>query len=87
MEADYLGIQYLYKTGYDPGAAITVLRKFQASSPQFNPQTSSILQSPEPQLADRIALLEKSLVAILPTRNQNVVTTSEFDSIKAQLKR
>src|SRR5262249_10109181 len=54
IEGDYLGLQYLYKTGYEPKAANTFLQKLQALNPPNRSGTSTMF-SPEPPLADRIA--------------------------------
>jgi predicted Zn-dependent protease len=85
-EADFLGLQYLYKAGYEPRAAITFLQKLQGLKPQ-NSRASSSVFSMEPPAADRIITIQKNIDLILPPRAQNVLTTPEFDSIKTQLKR
>jgi predicted Zn-dependent protease len=85
-EADFLGLQYLYKAGYEPRAAITFLQKLQDLKPQ-DPRVSSSVFSMEPPAADRITTIQKDIDLILPPRAQNVLTTAEFDSIKAQLRK
>jgi predicted Zn-dependent protease len=85
MEADLLGMEYLYQAGYDPRAAITLLQKVAAleSSATSTPK----MLSPTPPAADRIAAMERNIALILPARSQNVLTTPEFDRIKANLKK
>jgi beta-barrel assembly-enhancing protease len=83
-EADYLGLQYMYKTGYDPNAFISFFEKIQAKEKK-KPGTLAKAFSTHPQTPDRITKSQEEISKILPARNQYVVTTSEFDSVKARL--
>ena len=83
-EADYLGLQYLYKTGYDPGAMVTFFEKLQAKE-SARPGSVSKMFSTHPPTADRIDATKKNIELILPDKEQYVVTTSEFNHVKARL--
>jgi predicted Zn-dependent protease len=83
-EADYLGLQYLYKTGYDPGAAVSFFEKLQAKE-TAKPGTVSKMFSTHPPTGDRIEKTKKNIEAVLPDREEYVVTTSEFQKIKTLL--
>jgi len=83
-EADYLGLQYMYKTGYDPQAFISFFEKIQAKEKK-KPGTISKAFASHPQTPDRIAASQKEIATILPAKAQYVVTTSEFDDVKARL--
>jgi predicted Zn-dependent protease len=83
-EADYLGLQYLYKTGYDPSAAVSFFEKLQAKE-SAKPGSVSKMFSTHPPTGDRIEMSKKNIEEVLPSREQYVVTTSEFNQIKAQL--
>jgi len=83
-EADYLGLQYVYKTGYDPGAAVSFFEKLQAKE-SAKPGTVSKMFSTHPPTSDRIAMSKKNIELILPDKDQYVVTTSEFNQVKALL--
>ena len=83
-EADYLGVQYLYKTGYDPGAAVSFFEKLQAKE-TAKPGSVSKVFSTHPPTGDRIESRKKNIEAVLPDREQYVVTTSEFQKIRNQL--
>jgi beta-barrel assembly-enhancing protease len=83
-EADYLGLQYMYKAGYDPQAFISFFEKVQAEEKK-KPGTLSKAFSTHPQTPDRIAKSQEEIAQILPARAQYQVTTSEFDDVKARL--
>src|SRR5437660_10191992 len=83
-EADYLGLQYMYKSGYDPNAFISFFEKVQAKEKK-KPGTLAKAFSTHPQTPDRIAKSQEEISRILPARAQYVVTTSEFDTVKARL--
>lgn len=83
-EADYLGLQYMYKTGYDPNAFINFFEKVQAREKK-KPGTLAKAFASHPQTPDRIEKSQEEISKILPSRNQYVVTTSEFDEVKARL--
>ena len=83
-EADYLGLQYMYKSGYDPNAFITFFEKIQAREKK-KPGTLAKAFSSHPQTPDRIEKSQEEIAKILPARAQYVVTTSEFDDVKARL--
>jgi predicted Zn-dependent protease len=83
-EADYLGSQYAYKTGYDPNAAVTFFEKIQARE-TARPGTISSLFSSHPPTEDRIEKTQKNIALVLPERNQYVLTTSEFIDVRQRL--
>src|SRR5207249_1293098 len=83
-EADYLGLQYIYKAGYDPGAAVSFFEKLQAKE-SAKPGSVSKMFSTHPPTGDRIEAEKKNIELILPDKEQYVVTTSEFNKIKGQL--
>ncbi|MGO8986028.1 MAG: M48 family metallopeptidase [Terriglobales bacterium] len=83
-EADYLGLQYMYKTGYDPQAFISFFEKIQAKEKK-KPGTIAKAFASHPQTPDRIAASQKEIATILPAKAQYIVTTSEFDDVKARL--
>src|SRR5215471_6503250 len=83
-EADYLGLQYMYKAGYDPTATVSFFEKLQAKE-SAKPGTVSKMFSTHPPTGDRIEKDKKNIELILPSREQYVVTTSEFNRVKGQL--
>jgi len=83
-EADYLGLQYMYKTGYDPQAFISFFEKIQAREKK-KPGTIAKAFASHPQTPDRIAASQKEIATILPAKPQYIVSTSEFDNVKARL--
>jgi predicted Zn-dependent protease len=85
-EADYLGLQYMYKAGYDPNAFVSFFEKIEAEEKR-NPGTIPKLFSDHPPTPDRMEAAQKEIATILPARDQYIVTTSEFDMVKARLRR
>ncbi|WP_213805015.1 M48 family metallopeptidase [Granulicella sp. dw_53] len=85
-EADYLGVQYMYKAGYDPQAFIQFFEKLDALE-KHKPGVIAKAFADHPQTPDRIAHSEDEIATILPARPDYVVNTSEFDDIKARLAR
>ncbi len=83
-EADYLGIQYAYKTGYDPGAAVTFFEKIQALE-TAKPGTISSLFASHPPTENRIEKTQENIGLVLPERDRYVLTTSEFMDVKDRL--
>jgi beta-barrel assembly-enhancing protease len=83
-EADYLGLQYMYKAGYDPNSFVSFFEKVEA---QEKKQPGSIPKvfSTHPPTPDRIEAIQKEIATILPAREQYIVTTSEFDVVKRRL--
>jgi hypothetical protein len=85
-EADYLGVQYMYKAGYDPQAFIEFFEKIDALE-KHKPGTLAKAFADHPQTPDRIAHSEEEIATILPAKPDYVVTTSEFDDVKTRLAR
>src|SRR3954454_17254963 len=83
-EADYLGIEYMYRSGYDPSAFVSFFEKIQAMEKK-KPGTLSKAFDTHPQTPDRIEKSQDEIRKILPAKQQYVVTTSEFDQVKARL--
>ncbi len=83
-EADYLGLQYMYKAGYDPNAFISIFEKLEAEE-RKHPGSIPKVFSDHPPTPDRIQKAQEEIATILPARNEYIVTTSEFDLVKARL--
>jgi len=83
-QADYLGLEYMYKAGYDPQAFISFFEKVQATEKK-KPGTISKAFSTHPQTPDRIGKSQQEIATILPAKQEYMVTSSEFDEVKARL--
>jgi len=85
-QADYLGVQYMYRARYDPQAFITFFEKVQALEKR-KPGLVAKTFADHPQTPDRILHSQEEIARILPPRDEYTVTTSEFDDVKARLAR
>jgi predicted Zn-dependent protease len=83
-EADYLGVEYMYRAGYDPSAFVSFFEKIQAMEKK-KPGTLAKAFDTHPQTPDRIEKTQEEIRKILPSKPQYVVTTSEFDEVKGRL--
>jgi predicted Zn-dependent protease len=85
-QADYLGVQYMYRAGYDPQSFISFFEKVQALEKR-KPGLVAKAFSDHPQTPDRILHTQEEIARILPPKDEYTVTTSEFDDVKARLAR
>ena len=85
-QADYLGVQYMYRAGYDPQSFISFFEKVQALEKR-KPGLVAKAFSDHPQTPDRILHTQEEIARILPAKDEYTVTTSEFDDVKARLAR
>jgi predicted Zn-dependent protease len=83
-EADFLGIQYLYKTGYDPTSFVSFFDKVQAQEKKKTGRLAKAFSTHPPTL-DRIQRAQLEIQNMLPEGREYVLNTSEFDRIKAKL--
>ncbi|MGA8500757.1 MAG: M48 family metallopeptidase [Candidatus Sulfotelmatobacter sp.] len=83
-QADYLGVQYMYRAGYDPSAFVSFFEKIQAMEKK-KPGTLSKAFDTHPQTPDRIEKTQEEIRKILPSKAEYIVTTSEFDEVKGRL--
>lgn len=83
-QADYLGVQYLYASGYDPQAFPQFFEKIQALEKKKPGFVSKAFETHPPTPA-RMEHTQHEIATILPARPQYVVDTSEFQDIKARL--
>jgi predicted Zn-dependent protease len=84
-EADFLGLQYMYKAGYDPNSYVTFFERIQADEKR-RPGTIPKVFSTHPPTPDRIENTQKEIARILPAKSEYIVTSSEFDSVKGRLR-
>ena len=85
-QADYLGVQYLYKAGYDPESFIAFFEKIEAMEKR-KPGTLAKAFEDHPPTEDRIQHSQQEIARILPPRAEYVTDTSEFQDVKARLAR
>lgn len=83
-EADYLGLQYMFKAGYDPQSFMSFFEKLQAKEKQ-KPGTLAKVFASHPPIEDRIARTQRQIDTKLPTRPDYVITKSEFDDVRVRL--
>ncbi|MGC2301615.1 MAG: M48 family metallopeptidase [Acidobacteriaceae bacterium] len=85
-QADYLGVQYMYRAGYDPQAFVTFFEKVENLEKQKPGAVAKVFEN-HPQTPDRIQHTEEEIAKILPPKDEYLVTTSEFNDVKARLAR
>src|SRR3984957_13630343 len=80
-EADLLGLEYMYKSGYDPGAFVDFFEKIQ-SLEKKKPGTMSKVFSTHPLTEDRIVTAQKIIQKYLKEKPEYIISTSEFNDVK-----
>ena len=83
-QADYLGVEYMYKSGYDPQAFTAFFEKVQAMEKK-KPGTLAKAFDTHPQTPDRLAKSQQEIATLLPSEPQYKLDTSEFQDVKARL--
>jgi len=83
-EADMLGLQYMYKTGYDPESFVDFFEKIETLEKK-KPGTMSKLFSTHPMTDNRIVAAQKNIQEHLKARPEYVISTSEFNDVKTRL--
>jgi predicted Zn-dependent protease len=83
-EADFLGMEYMYKAGYDPQSFISFFEKIEAQEKK-KPGTLAKAFSSHPMTPDRVSAAQKEAQSVLPARPEYVVDTSEFQQVKSRL--
>ncbi len=83
-EADYLGVQYMYKAGYDPQAFVSFFEKIRAQE-KNKPGTLAKAFASHPPTPDRILKTQEEIRNVLPARPEYILNTSEFNDVKARL--
>jgi hypothetical protein len=83
-EADFLGMEYMYKAGYDPQSFISFFEKIEAQEKK-KPGTLAKAFSSHPMTPDRVSAAQKEAQTVLPARPEYIVDTSEFQQVKSRL--
>jgi predicted Zn-dependent protease len=83
-EADMLGLEYMYKAGYDPTAFVDFFEKIETLEKR-KPGTMAKVFSTHPMTDDRIRAAQKNIQDLLVAKPEYVVTTSEFNDVKGRL--
>ena len=83
-EADLLGLEYGYATGYDPAAFVQFFEKIRVLDKQ-KPNFLAKAFATHPMTEDRIRRAQDEIQTLLPAREQYIVDTSEFQEVKARL--
>ena len=83
-EADYFGLQYMYKAGYDPIAFVDFFEKIETLE-RKKPGSVAKVFSTHPMTDDRVKKAQDEIQTILKPKPEYVVTTSEFNDVRARL--
>ncbi|MBI4466545.1 MAG: M48 family metalloprotease [Acidobacteria bacterium] len=83
-EADFLGLQYAYHAGYDPVALVDFLERLKDKDKEGR---LAKLFSTHPMTKDRIRRAQKGIAEALPSREEYVVSTSQFERVRGYLLR
>jgi predicted Zn-dependent protease len=83
-EADLLGLEYMYKAGYDPTAFVDFFEKIETLEKR-KPGTMAKVFSTHPPTDSRIQAAQKNIQQYLKAKPEYVLTTSEFNDVRARL--
>ncbi len=84
-EADLLGLQYLYKSGYDPLGMVDIFEKIFSFAEEKHPGRFARLASTHPAAGDRLVNVQKNIETLLKAKPEYIVNTSAFDNMKVRL--
>lgn len=87
-EADLLGMQYEYASGYDPAAFVSFFEKLAALDKKPGDKKQHLIArafSTHPMNEERARQARKEIETMLPQRDESVVTSSDFDRVKQRL--
>jgi predicted Zn-dependent protease len=87
VQADYLGVQYMYRAGYDPQAYIRYFERLQALQQRGQVRSGSVIKTfgSHPSIPDRIQRTREEIARILPAQGYLALNTEELDTVKARL--
>jgi predicted Zn-dependent protease len=83
-EADLLGLQYLWKSGYDPDSSIDLFEALESTEKKQPGSVAKLFRS-HPLTPDRIEKTQKNIDRLLPARAEYVINTSEYEEVRARL--
>jgi len=83
-EADFLGLQYLYKAGYDPTALVSFFERVKSQEKRKSGFFARAFSTP-PVTADRIRRAQQQIEEALPSREEYALSSSEFERVKIRL--
>ena len=83
-EADHLGLQYMYKAGYDPTAFVDFFEKIETLENRKPGSVAKVFMT-HPMTDDRIKASQEEIQKDLNPKPEYVVNTSEFNDVKARL--
>jgi predicted Zn-dependent protease len=87
-EADLLGVEYEYAAGYDPAEFVHFFETLKSREKEKKHGKKAFIAkafSTHPMTDDRIRRAQKEIQTMLPPKEEYIVDTSEFDSVKARL--
>jgi beta-barrel assembly-enhancing protease len=84
-EADLLGLQYLYKSGYDPLGMVDIFEKIFSFDDRKHGKIFANMMATHPASGDRLVNVQKNIETLLKAQPEYIVNTSEFDNMKARL--
>ncbi len=83
-EADLLGVEYLWKAGYDPDASVDLFEEIESTERRQHRKVATLFRN-HPATPDRIEKTQKNIDTLLPRRDTYVVNTSEYEEVRARL--
>ncbi|HUK18859.1 MAG TPA: M48 family metallopeptidase [Bryobacteraceae bacterium] len=83
-EADFYGLQYMYKSGYDPLSFVDFFEKIETMEKK-KPGTVSKVFATHPMNDERIKLAQQEIQKDLKEKEEYIVNTSEFNDVKSRL--
>ena len=83
-EADLLGLEYLWKSGYDPNASVDFFERVESTEKRQPGRVSRWFQT-HPPTPDRLAKTQEWIQTLLPSRGEYVLNTSEYEAIRERL--
>lgn len=84
QQADFLGLQYMWKAGYDPNAYLSMFAKIIQEGRRTPGSVAGVFMD-HPPTEDRIINAEKEIKTVLPALPEYLVSDSEFQSVQERL--